>query len=681
MTCLEEAAQRMTCFAVVKEITWLLVFRRNKMVKDIKNNMFIFQLLLLGFVLVSEVVADNSSLDIHSFSVISDVKFRYATTRLETVFKNTRKSAALAIFHVNIPENAFVSNFTMAVNGSVFVGEVLEKKEAREIYNKAAQRGETAAYVGTEHRYSNTFHVMVSVEAQQTAVFTLTYQELLQRSFGKYRHVIHLTNEQIIENFKIEVFISDLQGIELKQVSLEKNDIETSRETKQVGSVDYISNKQLYINYEPSVSDQKAFSSQGITGLFEVNYDVDWKVSSNMVYAIDGYFVHFYAPDSFPSLQKKIVFILDVSGSMNGHKIKQMKNAMKGILHSLKQALDTFMIGIFSESTKWMTDGFLPASKENIDVALNYIDKLAADGGTNINEALLTSLNKFDNQKSSETKNLVFFLTDGQPTNGVSNLNSIMKNVKEANSDTSTSIFTLGFGEGSDMDFLKQLAGENGGFSRKIYVAADSRMQILNLYSEISRILLKNIDIVYLDDAINRTTLTKNSFSYYFKGSEIVIAGTTSEQLKEDISILLTMDTSSGLKSEKVKLPVENLDDEFPLGLESIPQNPRLTTLQSLHTITRNTWVQLTLKRLLNLERTPEVQKRIITIALKYGFVTPLTSMVVVQNREMKMVREAYHRRTYALKASHALACGNTCCFSFYLLLVIGCLQMYFHNW
>ncbi|XP_029645020.1 inter-alpha-trypsin inhibitor heavy chain H4-like [Octopus sinensis] len=654
------------------------------MMKDIENNMFIFQLLLFGFVLGSEVVADDSSLNIHSFSVMSDIKFRYATTRVETVFKNTRKSSALAVFHVNIPENAFVSNFTMEVNGSVFVGDVLEKKQAKEIYDKAAQRGESAGYVGTEHRHTSTFHVMVSVEAQKTAVFTLTYQELLRRSFGKYKHVIHLTNKQIIENFKIEVFISELQGIsrcnvELKQVSFEKNAVEIRKETKEVGNIDYKNNKQVYINYEPSVSDQKALSSQGITGLFEVNYDVDWKVSSNMVYAIDGYFVHFYAPDSFPSLQKKIVFMLDVSGSMSGRKLKQLKKAMTGILHSLKQALDTFMIGIFSSGIDWMTDGFLPASKENINVALNYIDRLSTGGGTNINEALLTSLNKFDNLKSSETKNLIFFLTDGQPTDGVVDWFTIIKNVAKANSDTS--IFTLGFGENSDMNFLKQLAGANGGFSRKIYVAADSRMQILNLYQEISRILLKNIDIVYLDDAINRTTLTENSFSYYFKGSEIVVAGTTSEDLKEDISILLTMDTSSGLKSEKLKLPIENLNGEFQLGLESIPQNPKLTTLQSLHTITRNTWVHLTLKKLLNLERTPKVRDQIISIALKYGFVTPLTSMVVVQNMGMKMVRDGDRLIERSGKRMYlGISCGNTS-FSYYLLLVIGCLQMYFQNW
>lgn len=50
----------------------------------------------------------------------------------------------------------------------------------------------------------------------------------------------------------------------------------------------------------------------------------------------DGYFVHFFAPPNLPSLKKHIIFVLDVSGSMDGRKIEQLKQAMDGILDELK---------------------------------------------------------------------------------------------------------------------------------------------------------------------------------------------------------------------------------------------------------------------------------------------------------------------------------------------------------
>lgn len=40
---------------------------------------------------------------------------------------------------------------------------------------------------------------------------------------------------------------------------------------------------------------------------------------------VNGYFVHFIAPDVKKHIPKDILFILDVSGSMDGTKMYQMK--------------------------------------------------------------------------------------------------------------------------------------------------------------------------------------------------------------------------------------------------------------------------------------------------------------------------------------------------------------------
>ena len=50
---------------------------------------------------------------------------------------------------------------------------------------------------------------------------------------------------------------------------------------------------------------------------------------------VDGYFVHYFAPNDLAPLRKHVVFVLDRSGSMVGVKMKQMKTAMKTILKDL----------------------------------------------------------------------------------------------------------------------------------------------------------------------------------------------------------------------------------------------------------------------------------------------------------------------------------------------------------
>lgn len=38
----------------------------------------------------------------------------------------------------------------------------------------------------------------------------------------------------------------------------------------------------------------------------------------------DGYFVHYFAPKGLPVVPKDVIFVIDVSGSMTGTKIKQV---------------------------------------------------------------------------------------------------------------------------------------------------------------------------------------------------------------------------------------------------------------------------------------------------------------------------------------------------------------------
>ena len=45
--------------------------------------------------------------------------------------------------------------------------------------------------------------------------------------------------------------------------------------------------------------------------------------------------MHFFAPD-LPPMPKDIIFVLDLSGSMSGMKIRQLKEAMKVILGDLE---------------------------------------------------------------------------------------------------------------------------------------------------------------------------------------------------------------------------------------------------------------------------------------------------------------------------------------------------------
>lgn len=71
----------------------------------------------------------------------------------------------------------------------------------------------------------------------------------------------------------------------------------------------------------------------------------------------EGYFVHAVAPSDLPPLRKHAIFTLDVSGSMTGRKLQQVKEAMTRILDDLGPD-DYFNIVEFSYSVTVGRQGF-----------------------------------------------------------------------------------------------------------------------------------------------------------------------------------------------------------------------------------------------------------------------------------------------------------------------------------
>ncbi|GAB1598744.1 inter-alpha-trypsin inhibitor heavy chain H4-like [Argonauta hians] len=563
-----------------------------------------------------------------SLHVTSDIKFRFAMTQISMTYHNPYNAAVPANLNVNMPKNSFVSNFSMAVDGKITVGEVKEKEEARHIYDQQVQAGQSAGHIAIMNRFTNFLDISVNVEPDKYVVYNVTYQELLTRQGGKYRHTIHLSNGEIIDDFLVEVFITDFQdiiGLHVPKIKDDKLTDVTDDGDLDSAAIEYSNSKEVYIKYNPSRQQQIEISNgNGVAGLFKVLYDVDREENSNSIYAIDGYFVHFFTPNYSQNLPKRIIFMLDVSGSMGGTKLKQLKEAMKGILDQLNPAVDKFLIGKFSTDVLWMQNDFLSAVDSNINLAKTFVTNMSLSGVTNINSALLDSIGKFQSVSSVTAKNIILFLTDGKQTSGERSSEVIKENVKRANKNAS--IFTLGFGEKCDIKFLREIASENGGFNRKIYEDADSKLQIKGLYNEISNIVLKDISISYLNSTFKTS---ETNFSSYIHGTDIVVSGLLKYKHQPSMEMKLQMTNYTGKDSKILKIPIDDItfDDEF----DDIPENPKLLRIQSFSNITEKTYVCLTLNQYLENIKGESMRKRIIDLALKYNLVTPLTSMVVTK--------------------------------------------------
>ncbi|XP_043540630.1 inter-alpha-trypsin inhibitor heavy chain H2-like [Chiloscyllium plagiosum] len=82
-----------------------------------------------------------------------------------------------------------------------------------------------------------------------------------------------------------------------------------------------------HVSFKPTLDQQRKCpncTDTAIDGRIIVRYDVKRELNGGNLQVSNGYFAHFFAPDNLPPLPKNIIFVIDVSGSMWGIKMKQV---------------------------------------------------------------------------------------------------------------------------------------------------------------------------------------------------------------------------------------------------------------------------------------------------------------------------------------------------------------------
>ena len=157
------------------------------------------------------------------------------------------------------------------------------------------------------------------------------------------------------------------------------------------------------------------------------------------------------------AVPRDLTFVIDVSGSMSGEKMRQARQAGKQFLQSLS-SMDRFRLIDFSSDVRTFRDNFSTASRENIRAAERYLDDLDAEGSTNISGALEEALSS---RVESGRLPIILFLTDGHPTVGERDASVIAANV--AKQRGSRRLFTFGVGADLNVSLIEQIALEGRG--------------------------------------------------------------------------------------------------------------------------------------------------------------------------------------------------------------------------
>ena len=528
--------------------------------------------------------------------ITANVNNGYATTSVEEKLTNPHDTATDDEFRFLVPDGAFISGFSLFIDGIEYEADVLPKKEADERFEAAVSEGRTAGVLKTKKE--NIFSYSLSFEPHQSIIVRLTYEQPVKKTLGEYEYALSLRETDVahsVPDLSVNITVASVNRI----VSLETPGFEGA-------GTKYISATEARVAYSA-----KTLPDKDLRVVFTTD---STPLSGEMLFyetGGQGYLMHVFSPSvadlGTTALSKEIIFVIDKSGSMRGDKIAQVKRVFTGIIADLPPD-DYFNVIFFDRQSIILSDTLMEANTETKADAANFVAALGAEGGTNINEALLTALGMFD--PNSERVPIIVFLTDGEPTEGVKSPYVIRDNVKAANG-AEVSIFTIAFGidDEENYDFLRALSLENYGVAERFYPEKAAETGMNTFYKTISTPVITDMDFSYSD--ADASDIVNTGYNTLFAGSDaIVLARYPAGVGSIDSSVDAVTRTGS-----------RSFDERFPVvsgsGNSFVPKLWAYTKIREL------------MDRMVVEGETDALVSEITDLSLEFGFVTPYTSLFV----------------------------------------------------
>lgn len=420
-----------------------------------------------------------------------DISGQIAVTTVDQVFYNEMNTSVEAIYMFPLPANATMTKLVYWVNGVQYQAEVKERGEAVKQYNEKLRQWLDPALL--EYLGNNLFRLsIVPINANSDVRTTITYMEPLTYDFGLIKYDFKLNTLALSSKplQKVSVAVDAISTDPYKTfTSPTHNNLTAAKITK-------ISDK----HYTFFFGDENFFPDKDLTIEFETQRSgisstlQSYKPQISDSIGTDSFYALWITPpDSLTAgeqISKNIVFTADVSSSMDGTRMTQLKDALNNFLGLLTDN-DKFNIITFGTFVKSFKTDLVQGTKNNIADAKNFVFQLYALGMTNIDEALTASLKQ---SYGDSTLNSIVFLTDGYPTFGDTLPSAILSHA-QLNNKKDVRIFSFGIGSDISKSLLITLADQNHGYSKFITSNDSISLIVYDHFRRISRPVLTNISI------------------------------------------------------------------------------------------------------------------------------------------------------------------------------------------
>ncbi|KAJ8535817.1 hypothetical protein K7X08_034218 [Anisodus acutangulus] len=308
--------------------------------------------------------------------------------------------------------------------------------------------------------------------------------------------------------------------------------------------------------------------------------------------------------------RKEVVYVVDISASMQGRPLENVKDALLAALSKLSPA-DTFNIIAFNGKSLLFSSSMVPAGKESIGKSIQWIDQnFVAEGSTDISLPLNQAMEMLS--KNGDSIPLVFLITDGS-VGDEREICEALRGLLMKRGLNAPRISTFGIGLYCNHYFLQMLAQIGRGHYDAAYDLDSIGSRLERLLNDTSSVILADLRIEALENL--------DSFELYpcylpdvLSSRPLIVSGRFIGTCPDSVKVSGTLSDSSNFV---VDVKVQKAKD-FPLE--------RIFARRQIETITANAWFS----------GSKQLEEMVVKLSLQTGVPSEYTNLVLVENKKEK---------------------------------------------
>lgn len=590
-------------------------------------------------------------INLQSQNVTVTIEDGYAITQVDQVFFNPNSQDLAATYSFPVPEKGTVSEFTLWIDGKPVTGEVLAKKQARELYEEEKAAGRETGL--TEKNAHYRFEISVSpVRANSEQRIRFVYMQAAHVDTGIGRYLYPLEEgatddkalsfwavDQQVESFRFSVKLRSAYPIDAMRLPAHPDAVIT-RHSVNEWEVTVDSNKGTQAiektmtektTTEKTKSEettegnykQKAFAIENtVTAKQSTRLDKDiavyWRLAPNLPGSVD--LVTYRAPDAkrgtymltiTPSDDlSKITegrdwaFVLDMSGSMSG-KYQTLVDGVQRALKSLNSN-DRFRLIRFDDHVSELTSDWVNATPEAVQRWGKKLANTSVGGGTN----LYAGLEKGFKAINADRTSAIILVTDGEANVGITEKKEFLKLMESRD----VRLFTAVMGNGANRPLLNSMATVSNGFAVSVSNSDDIAGKLLEFTSKASHEAFHDVELSISGIKTRDQSPAKPTTLY--RGEQMVIFGHYWGDGKATVSLKGKISGKKKVYQGKYVFPAQAI------------RNPEIERL----------WAYAQIRALQDqidyLGEEGDYKDAIVDLAVEHGLVTNYTSMLVMRDEQ-----------------------------------------------